>query len=184
MAIVLRGDAPKDGAQAISTALDDLSVFPPSDPLLGGAVLDLSQPIAVYRLGLDAISANKEFLPRAEFMGWRYLMERAGTGDAAYADVRQENETARFVSISRNENAAALIAAAHIAQDVAATLPGDCEFRTIEVPSVKLSAVWLANQIHLFIPYIDGAPNSALSKVVQADDFIHEVTRRASGLPK
>lgn len=180
MAIVLRSDAPKDGATAISSALEDLAAFPPGDPLMGGAILDLSEAIAVYMLGLKDISADPSTIDKAQLTGWRYLMEKADAADTAYADVRKTDNASRFVSLSKNENATALVAAAHLAQKVAESLEGDVEFRIIEVPAVKLSAVWLAGETNIFIPYIDGMAKSKIrNRKISAEKFIKEINDRA-----
>lgn len=181
MPIVLRGDAPRDGAQAITSALNDLATFPAADSALGGAAIDLSQPIAVYRLGLEDIAPDASTLATATLISWRYLMESGGNGEIAYADVTQQQNVSKLASLSKNENAAALLRAAQVAQDAAAALPHNVEIRTLEVPAVKLAAVWLSNSTHLFVPYIDGETAANIKQsVMDLNQFLAEINRRAA----
>ena len=83
-------------------------------------------------------------------MNWRYLIELPGTGQPSYADVSEENHLAHFISLSQNRSASALIEADQIAETAAEVLEGDCELRTLEVPALKLSCVWLTNRSDFF----------------------------------
>ncbi len=178
MAITKRTDAPTDGGMVVGRAVWDLAIFPPEDPLVGGGAVDLSQPIPVYRLNFGTGSAESDAPNEAEQIGWRYLLER-GTEDVSYADVFLEDGVTRFASISRNRNARTLLEAAHQAEAFAAELPGDCEFRIIEAPSARMSAVWLHCDPPHFIPYIDGTPRKqALLQTLSWPEFRSELLRR------
>jgi hypothetical protein len=154
VAIVQKQHPPKMGAIAISRALGDLRALPSSKMALGGAHLNLSQPLPLYRLGLDEL-IQPDALSRAVHVGWRYLMEGMAGGGAGYADVKDiGGGSAKFSSLSRNRNADRLMEAAHLAQDVAKSLPNDCEARILDVPTLYTSAIWLTGPLPVFIPYI------------------------------
>jgi hypothetical protein len=118
MAIVQKRTPPANGSDAIGRALRDLAGPPDPKDTLGGAAIDLSKPLPVYRLGLDAIrQAGPDSLKQATRVGWRYLLERGER--AGYADVKESaGGQARFSSVSRSRNADRLIAAAHVAQRI------------------------------------------------------------------
>lgn len=138
----------------IHRALGDLRARPTSELALGGAEINLSQPIPVYRLGLDDLT-GPDSLGKAVQVGWRYLLENVAGGGAGYADVKETPESnAKFSSLSQNRNAERLMEAAHLAQKVADEIPGDCEARILDVPAVYTSAVWLECPTRIFIPYI------------------------------
>ncbi|MBB4233248.1 hypothetical protein [Rhizobium mongolense] len=179
MPIRLRTDAPAEGHSAITDAIADL-VEPAADDGLGGGVgLDLSDPIPVYLLGLDRIKAADP-LGHVELVAWRYLLERPDNAQVAYADVQQRDAKAEFVSVTGGDVAAALLEAAHRAEAYAATRSGDVEIRLLEVPSVKLSAIWLVDGTDVFIPYIDGNQQSQFKwKTVSRDAVLKELADRA-----
>lgn len=158
MAIVLRRQAPEQGPNAIRKALSDLRGRQDSRELaasvLGGAAINLYQPLPVYRLGLDQID-GPDCVDRAEHVGWRYLIDSPGR-NVGFADIRESGgESPRFSSFSQNQHAERLKQAAEVAQSVAQSLPDDYEARILEVPALYVSAVWLADQTHIYIPYID-----------------------------
>jgi hypothetical protein len=178
MALINRTDGPVDGGMVVGRAVRDLAIFPPVDPLAGGGAVDLSQPIPVYRLHVSTALAESDALAGAEQIGWRYLLER-GPEDVSYADVFLEDGVTRFSSISRNRNARTLLDAAHRAAAFAADVPGDCEFRILEAPGSRMSAVWLHCDPPHFIPYIDGTPRKrALLQMLSWPEFRSELLRR------
>lgn len=183
MAITNRTDAPQDGGGIVGRAIEELAIFPPDDPLEGGAVVDLSQPIPVYRLTVDLDVADGDAPIETEQTGWRYLLER-GSGDVSYADVFQEGEITRFSSVSRNSTAQTLLEAAHQAEALAAELPEACEFRIIEAPGSRVSAVWLHCEAPRFIPYIDGTVRQeALLQVLDWPAFRSALQQRLQPKP-
>lgn len=178
MTINTRSDAPKDGAAVIADALQELEYFPPVDPTLGGAAVDLSQPIAVYYLGLsqeDFHTAN--LIDKAQQQGWRYIVEKGDGETVSFVDVREEEAVVRFSSISTNSNASALLEAAHLAQEVASPIEGNCEVRALEVPAAKVSALWLVHERNQFIPYVD-VRQSMRGKVYEEGEFLAELQSR------
>ncbi|MBY5721244.1 hypothetical protein HFO33_32605 [Rhizobium leguminosarum] len=180
MAILLRNDAPKDGHDTIAKAISDISDTPPSDELVGGGSLNLSEPMPVYLLGLSDIRTDPDPLAKAKLVAWRYILERPDADLVAYADVKEREAKTEFVSVSSSDIAMSLLEAAHIAQKVAQKLQGDVEIRVIEIPAVKLSAVWLADGSDVFIPYIDGVQNLKLKlKTIKRDRLLAELTDRA-----
>lgn len=178
MAIVQGRKPPPSGPQAIGRALRDLQGRPEKRELLGGAQIDLSAPLPVYRLGLDEID-NPDFLQRVKQVGWRYLIESASSGGVAYADVKETADGgSKFTSLSHNRNADRLMEAAHLAQEVAAGLPDDCEARILDVPAIYVSSVWLNCKNPIFIPYIY-PPQFGDNKIQVHDDFLQQLQRTA-----
>lgn len=180
MAIVPRGDAPADGPQEIDRALQDLSIIRRDDPFAGGARLDISAPLAVFRLDLPGIDIGfPEALAGATMIGWRYLLLGNGEAGVSYVDVSKTEGRSKLTSIARNENAQALLAAAHIAETVAEPLEGECELRVLEVPAAKMSALWIVHSEARFIPFIDGAHGApAKSKILDGATFFSELKKR------
>jgi hypothetical protein len=179
MAIVQKQQPPSAGPKAIGQALRDLRPLPDHKALLGGAEINLSAPLPVYRLGLDQLE-KPDFLAKATQVGWRYLMEGPGGGGVAYADVREATGgTARFTGLAQNENATRLMEAAHLAQKVAADVPGDCEARILDVPAVYVSAVWLSCANPLFIPYIF-PPRFGTGTIDVQKDFLKQLQQAAA----
>jgi hypothetical protein len=177
MAITRDRKPPATGPQMIGRALRDLRGRPDPKDLLGGANLNLSQPLPVFRLGLDELVAS-DSLSHAKQVGWRYLIERADNSGTAYADVRDAGGGAppKFTSLSQNRNAVRLVNAAHLAQVIADDLPGDCEARVLDVPALYTSAIWLTCQPPVFIPYIDPRRLGAEeTEVHAAPDFVAEL---------
>jgi hypothetical protein len=180
MAIRLRNDTPKDGHSAIAKALGGISAAPHNGIGGGAGDLNLADPIPVYLLGLRDLKSEPDPLLAVKFVGWRYLLERPDNGQVAYADVQERNAQAEFMSITGTDVAEALLEAAHIAQSFAEKLESDVEVRILEVPAVKLSAVWLSYSTDVFVPYIDGVQKSQLKlKSVQPDRLIGELKNRA-----
>jgi hypothetical protein len=180
MAIVQTRKPPEAGSLAIGRALNDLRGQPERAELLGGAEIDLSQPLPVYRLGLDEVEGH-ESLDRAKHVGWRYLVEPPGGGSVAYADVKETSGGgSRFASLSQNRNAERLMQAAHLAQQVAEDLPDDCEARVLDVPALYLSAIWLTAARPIFIPYIDAQRLADPSAKIEVEpDFLNRLLNAA-----
>jgi hypothetical protein len=180
MAIVQTRKPPAAGPLAIGRALNDLRGQPDRAELLGGARINLSQPLPVYRLGLDELQ-GPESLDKAQHVGWRYLVERPGGGSAAYADVKETSgEEPRFASLSQNRNAARLSQAAHLAERVAKDLRDDCEARILDVPALYISTIWLTCTTPIFIPFIDGVRLADPSTSVEVDsNFVVRLLERA-----
>lgn len=183
MAIVQTLKSPASGGKAVSRALRDLKAGSAiADNLLGGAEVNLSEPLPVFRLGLDEIGGDgMESLARAKHVGWRYLLERPASNAAGYADVREvAGGEAKFTSLAQNKNAERLIAAAHLAQEFAKRATGDCEARILDVPSLYLSAIWLTASPPMFIPYIDGERLAQTDASVQLEpDLLDRLVRQA-----
>jgi hypothetical protein len=162
MAIVQKRTPPASGPEAVGRALKALG---PSEgaAALADRALDLSQPMPVYRLGLDEVE-GRESLARATQVGWRYLLE--SPEGIAYADVRETGaDSSKFTSLSRNRNAERLMQAVHLAEAAARTMPDDCEARILEVPALYIAAIWLTGANPLFIPYLD--PSRLLDEAAQ-----------------
>ena len=174
MGLILR-KGPERGRNMVGRALHDLRGPPDPNAVLGGAGVDLSEPLPLYRLALDQIT-DRDCLARAEHMGWRYLIE--SQGKAAFADVKEGADTpVRFASLSQNANAHRLIEATHLSE--AAATGEDYEPRILDVPSLRTSALWLMSRDSIFIPFIDvkrlkGAP------VQIEEDFLDDLIRRAA----
>jgi hypothetical protein len=179
MGIVLK-KGPQRGQSAVGKALSDLRGRAGPEALLGGAALNLSEPLPVYRLGLNQIE-TPECVTKAEHVGWRYLVEGAG-GAAGFADVKDSGgESPTFASFSQNANAARLMEAANLAQQVAQSLPDEYEARILEVPALQTSAIWLAHDRHIFIPYVD-MKRLRGEKVRVEPDFLDDLVNRARQL--
>lgn len=94
--------------------------------------------------------AEGNWLSGARQFGWRSLLEFAD-GSVGYADVEQTGDRFDFARTSRGARATALVeAAAGLGDDIG--LP-DTELRIVEAPEVRLSAIWLAGEEDLFIPF-------------------------------
>jgi hypothetical protein len=160
MAIVRTRQPPATGPGLIGKALRDLGGHPDRAGLAmaGGAAINLSQPLPVYRLGLDDID-DEHCIDKAVEIGWRYLIEPAGgVGGAGFADVRQaQGGEFKFTSLSQNANADRLLEAAHLAQQIGEGPAVEYEARILDVPAVYISAIWLAASTPVFIPYVDPA---------------------------
>ncbi|AWN45560.1 hypothetical protein DK419_03845 [Methylobacterium terrae] len=145
--------SPDEGRRVVGRALEDLWPETGAASALGGARMDMSDPLPLYQLRLDKITGPHS-IDEAEQVGWRYLIEKGGS--AAFADVGQTaGGTMRFASLSRNDNARRLLAAAHLAETVAIQADEKYDIRVLDVPALRTSAVWLAGSHDLFIPYID-----------------------------
>lgn len=176
MAITTNHQPPASGRTAIMRALGDLN--PPAERL-GGAQVDISAPLGVYRLGLDELRGADGF-GKAALVGWRYILEGDGGGIGAADVVPTEGGQARFTSLARNEQAAFLLQAAHLAEKVAEGLPGDCEARILLVPSLYVSALWLTADPPVFIPFIDAShPIRTIEDVAVRPDFAEDLLARA-----
>ncbi|ACL55711.1 hypothetical protein [Methylobacterium nodulans] len=181
MSLVLKS-APATGRAVVRRALRDLWDQGPTADAAGGAAINLAEPIPLYRLGLNQIDATGG-LTQAQHVGWRYLLETAG-GDTAVADVGEVGggET-RFASLARGENARRLIEAATLAESVAQQKPEEYEVRILDVPALHVSAIWLAGENNIFIPYLD-MKRLRGAKVDVADDFLNTLASRAQTLTK
>lgn len=176
MAITVTRQPPPSGPAAIMRALSDLN---PPTGRLGGAQVDISAPLGLYRLGLDDIEAENSF-DRAELAGWRYLLEGGGQSVGAADVIVAENGQARFASLSRNEQADFLLQAAHIAEHVAEELTDDCEARILVIPSLYISALWLTSSPPVFIPFLDAArPIHHAEEVSVRPNFAADLIMRA-----
>ncbi|HTV37613.1 MAG TPA: hypothetical protein VMF12_14360 [Xanthobacteraceae bacterium] len=176
MAVVQKQKPPSAGPKAIGQALRDLRASPESASV-GGAQINLSAPLPVYRLGLNQLDEGN-FLAKAAQVGWRYLMEGVA-GGVAYADVRETGGAAKFTGLAQNENAIRLLDAAHLAQKVAVDIDGDCEARILDIPAVYVSAVWLSCANPLFIPYIY-PPRFGSGKIEVQRDFLKQLQQLAA----
>jgi hypothetical protein len=183
MAIVRTRQPPLTGPQLIGKALRDLGSHPDRAAALAmaGGGINLSQPIPVYRLGLDDID-DEHCIDKAVEVGWRYLLEPAAGGGAGYADVRPEQGgDFKFTSLSRNANADRLLQAAHLAQQVGEGSTVAYEPRILDVPALYIAAVWLAAPAPVFIPYIDPAHLGQPGAEVRAQpDFLGDLVQAAA----
>jgi hypothetical protein len=181
MAITRPGTGPEAGPQLIGQALRDLSGHPDHRDMLTGASINLSQPLPLYGLGLDDIDGPHSIEKAFQF-GWRYLIEHGDSGGASYADVRKaKNGEFKFTGLSRNANADRLTKAAHLAEKVGNAPGVDYEARILEVPSVYMSAIWLAGPTPVFIPYIDPATFSDPDTEVRVQpEFLENLARAAA----
>ena len=180
MAIVQKQQAPQLGPTVISRALQDLRAPINAEFALGGAQLKISQPLPVYRLGLEHV-LRPDLLKRAVHTGWRYLLEGTAGGSVGYADVKEpKGGVAKFSSLSHNKNANRLMEAAHLAQKIAAGLSDDYEARVLDISALYTSAIWLDGRSPIFIPYI--SPEIARGeRGVQVDPaFLDEVAKKAN----
>ena len=181
MAIVQKQSPPADGATIVGNAIRNLWRRPGAiAEALGGASVNLSQPLPVYSLGLDDIH-GPDCINKVKIAGWRYLMEDSNT--VAYADLVDHPTGGQiFASLSRNLNAERLREAANLAEKVASGLP-DCEARVLDVPALQVSAIWLFGASSRFIPYMDpewfGGPSASVSV---DPDLLDRLTRRADEL--
>lgn len=181
MAITVIQPLPPSGPAAIMRALGDLN---PSTGRLGGAQVDMSAPLGLFRLGLDDIETESSF-GRAEFAGWRYILEGGERGVGAADVVLAEGGQARFASLARNEQAELLLQAAHLAERVAEGLAEDCEARVLVVPSLYVSALWLTSEPPVFIPFLDAArPIQGVDDVAVRPDFAADLLARATAARK
>ena len=176
MAIHALRQPPESGPATIIRALGDLA---PPESRLGGGRLDISLPFTLYRLGLDDID-NTFNLDRAEFVGWRYILDggghRTGTADVAQPEAGQP----RFAGLARNEQADFLLQAAHLAERVAESLSDDCEAHILVVPALYVSAVWLTAIPPIFIPFLDAShPIRGVDDVTVRPDFMTNIVERA-----
>jgi len=182
MAIVRQRQPPATGPQLVGRALSDLGGHPDRASLLGGAAINLSQPLPVYRLGLEDIDDEK-CIEKAVEVGWRYLIEPAGGGGAGYADVRKAPDgNFKFTSLSKNANADRLLEAAHLAQQVGEESAVEYDARILDVPALYISAIWLAAPTPVFVPYIDPARlvQSGAEKVRVQPDFLRVLVQSAA----
>jgi hypothetical protein len=184
MAIVRSRQPPATGPRLVGKALRDLGGHPDRAAALGmagGAAINLSQPLPVFRLGLDDI-VDEHCLDKAVEVGWRYLIESAAGGGAGYADVRQvQSGDFKFASLSKNANADRLLEAAHLAQQVGAGSSVEYEARILDVPAVYVSAIWLAAATPVFIPYIDPAHLGQPGATVRVQsDFLKNLVQAAA----
>lgn len=176
MAITTTHQPPVSGPAATMRALGDLDS--PAERL-GGAQVDISAPLGLYRLRLDALDGADGF-GRAEFVGWRCLLEGDGRGVGAADVVPTEGGEARFASLARNEQAGSLLRAAHPAEKIAEGLPGDCEARVLIAPSLDVSALWLTAEPPVFIPSLDASrPIRTAEDVAVRPNFAEDLVARA-----
>ena len=179
MAIVRAQSPPTSGPRAIGAALRDLrGTKAPMDELLGGAEINLSEPLPIFALNLDDVIGPGS-LEKATRVGWRYLLAGADDGQVGFADVKETaGGASKFTGLARNRNADRLMQAVHLAQRVAKELPGDCEARILDVPALNISAVWLAGPQPTFIPYID--PERFTKDGIRVEpEFLKELVRSA-----
>ena len=179
MSIVQKRNPPPAGQSIVTNALRDLWQPDPHEAL-GGAAINLSQPLPVYSLQLADID-KADSINKAKSVGWRYLMEKAG--GAAYADLVESSAgEPAFASLSRNRNAERLNQAAHLAEKVADGGP-TYEARILDVPALHISAIWLLGLDSKFIPYIDPERLRAPDAEISVDhEFLDRLTRRAKEL--
>ena len=180
MPIVQKRNPPANGRNIIGKALRDLWGRPDPNALLGGATINLSEPLPLYSLRLDDIGKH-DMLSKAKLVGWRYLMEKPG--GVAYADlIETPGGSPAFASLSPNRNAERLSQAAHLAETVASGL-SDCEARILDIPALHISTIWLACSEPKFIPYIDLEKlREPETKISVDEDFLVRLTKRAEQL--
>jgi hypothetical protein len=158
MSLIKNLTPPIKGTAVVGSALMDLQASTHNDSLLGGAAVDLSQPLPLFQLRLSDIKKGFDF-SAAHLVGWRYLIENTGPNESAYAYADVENAGSgdpKFAGLANNQNATRLMDAVKIAEQVAKNIPTDCEARVLDVPALKFSALWLdCGKNSVFIPFID-----------------------------
>ena len=176
MAITAFRQPPETGPATIMRALGDLN---PSGDRLGSGRLDISAPMGLYRVALDEIDGPSS-LDKAEFVGWRYILEGGGLRTGVADMVPSGEGRARFTSLARNEQADFLLQAAHLAEHLAESLPTDCEARILVVPSLYVSALWVTVSPPIFIPFLDAArPIRSVDAVAVRTNFLDDLVQRA-----
>jgi hypothetical protein len=189
MSLVRNLSPPARGTAVVGTALGDLQGSAQNDSLLGGGAVDLSQPLPLFQLWLSDIKNGFDF-SAAHLVGWRYLIESTGSNDYAYADVQDSSSgEPKFAGLANNKNATRLMDAVRIAEQVAKSIPSDCEARVLDVPALKFSALWLdCGQDSMFIPFIDrtlsggGSVGPETSQQISKRLLVEADAVRAAGL--
>lgn len=97
-------------------------------------------PLPVYSLALDALDGDDP-LGRATLVGWRYLVRQ--NGRLAAADAREGDGTASFAQLNRGPLVEALAQAAARAEQLASEEGVDGEARILEIPALKVAAIWI-----------------------------------------
>lgn len=162
---------PADGRDVL---LDALKYLMSSGDTGGSVPVEISRPLPLYILNLADLRNDPKPLTRANRVGWRYLVERGDISE--FADLYCEDDGGvTFGSLSRGSVARQLEKAAECAYDVALG-KDERTLRILEVPALSSSALWLAGNTDVFIPFRAREP---LKSVRPEPDFLRDLVRSA-----
>jgi len=143
--------------------------------------VSVSPPIQLFRLTLSDLD-GPEPVHRAKPAGWRYLISRPRAGRRgptpfAVADLTNDaNRGLELTSLHRHKAAEALAAASKIAETAVKVGHGRWEVRTLEVPAIHLTALWLMGEGDSADVFVLLHPGSGSAE--QIADINSEVRRR------
>lgn len=169
--------APAASASVLLKGLSDVAPAVDDRFLLGGAPTAASQhPIPVYVLEPGSLTSGRG-LADAHQVGWRYLVY--GPKSVGIADIDDAGGGhPQFNGFSGGERARALNAALAFAEEKYQAGSATYEARILEVPALYTSAVWLAGQSDVFIPFMENGKFGDI-RPLSKDELLPDLERAA-----
>ena len=172
-------EAPAANAAVLSKGLNDVAPLRGRESLLGGSeVAATMRPIPLYSVGLDNLAEGMG-LEGAEQIGWRYLVYGTQAVGIADLDDKGGEGAPRFSAFSEGERAKCLNSALKYAEDKYQSGDNIYDVRILEIPSLYSTAVWLAGNSNIFIPFMDNGKLCQIGSVDQ-EQFLSELINLAS----
>jgi len=143
---------PVDGRAVLAQGLRELSMASTAGGkgfALGGAAPQAMEPHPVYELGLDQLKDQKTRFEDARLVGWRYLLvqNQKVVQAAEISGTPAGGSGSKFSSLTSGY-AAAMEDVFHKAEQLPEVAGGDFEIRTLRVPGVYVTALWLKDLQH------------------------------------
>jgi hypothetical protein len=151
MPIVMRTE-PVGGRAVINAALSQRTHRTAALSILGGAPRT-GAPLPLYNLGLDDLSSADPF-SHANLVGWRYPV--VGGEAPGLAHLSAGTGTPEYEGLSHGVLAQRLLDAAALAETSFGETGEQYEARLLQIPALRIVALWMAGPSNRFITLLDG----------------------------
>jgi hypothetical protein len=123
-------------------------------------------PLPVYLLGRDEAAASDP-LSAAKLAGWRYPI--VGGASAGLASVSKDSSGFKFTGINNGTLPQRLLDAAILADQTLGPRAERYEARLLEIPALRIYALWLAGPTNYFVSLLDGQPPGSSALQIETD---------------
>lgn len=120
---------------------------------LGGAQPQTTSPLPLYNLGLDQ-ALGPDPVEKAKLVGWRYPV--VGGPQAGLAHLTSGPEGLTYSGLSHGHFPQRLLDATAVAEQALGAAPEAYEARLLQIPALRIFALWLSGKQDRFVILADG----------------------------
>ena len=162
---ILQHTEPTGHRNVLQLALNRRSHRAHDLPALKGSP-QISAPLPVYTLGRDG-AATPDPLTEIRMVGWKYLI--VGEDGVGLAELADSASGPEFCGISHGVMPQRLLDGAKIADKQLAPKREEFQARILEIPALRICALWLVGPSNYFVSLLDGHPPGTSPLVLETD---------------